>query len=105
MAFFGIFLLAWVALLVFIIIICALVFVFAPCLVLSIVSLVQGLKHRWPLWTKILLGITGTIVTIFLIFIIWYLVWRFGFYVEPTYDEGSSSEMATAIYYLLLQIK
>ena len=102
MAFFGIFLLAWVALLIFIIIICAIVFVFIPFLVISIVSLVKGIRYKWPTWTRVLLGISGTIVTIFLALFTWYLVWRFCYYVPPTYDESSTSEMSNLLLYLSL---
>lgn len=101
MAFFGIFILAWVALLIFIIIIGLLVLVFLPCLVLSIVALVNGIRHRWPIWCRILLSVTGTIVTVFLFFIIWYLVWRFAIYVPPAYEKDCSSEAVKAVYYLI----
>ena len=105
MAFFGIFLLAWVALLIFIIIICAIVFVFIPFLIMFIISLAKGISRGWPRWTKILLPISATIVGIFVTLFTMYLVWRFVLYVPPTYEESSSSEMATAIYYLWMQIK
>ena len=103
MAFFGIFILAWVALLIFIIIICAILFVFIPSLVLSIVSLVKGLKNNWPIWTRVVLGICGTIVLIFIAFFIYYLVWRFAIYDPTAVDSSSSSEeMSNLILYLSL---
>ena len=100
MAFFGIFLLAWVALLVFILIICAILFVFVPSLVLSIVSLVKGLRNNWPIWTRVVLGIFGTIVLIFVAFFIYYLVWRFAIYDPSAAEASSSSEMTNLILYL-----
>ena len=105
MAFFGIFILAWVALLLFILIVCVILFVFIPFLVISIVTLVKGIKTGWPRWTKILLPISASIVGIFIALFIYYLVWRFAIYVPTSYEESSSSEMAAAIYYLLMQIK
>ena len=105
MAFFGIFIVMWLLILILIVIGCALLFVFIPCLVLSIIALVKGVKNNWPRWTKILLPIVGSITIIFIILISVYLVWRFAIYIPPTYEDGSTSEMATIIYCLLSQIK
>lgn len=105
MAFFGIFLLAWAALLFFIILIFVMLFIFLPCLVLFIVSLVNGVKYKWPIWTRIIFPITAIVVSIFVTLITWYLIWRFGFYVPPYYSGHSTSEAAMAINYLLSQIK
>ena len=102
MAFFGIIMVMWLFILILIVIACAILFVFIPCLVLSIISLVKGIKTGWPMWSRVLLGITGTIVTIFFILFTWYLVWRFCYYVPPTYDESSTSEMSNLLLYLSL---
>ena len=105
MAFMGIFVFAWLLVFLLIIIGCIILFVFLPCLVLSIVALVNGITKKWPTWTKILLGITGTIVTIFVTLFIWYLVWRFGFYTPPDYHGSSSSEMVEQAYYVCQSFK
>ena len=104
MAFFGIFIVMWLLIIILIVIGCLLLFVFIPCLVLAIINLVQGVKHNWPKRNIVLLSITGTISVIFIILIAYYLVWRFTNYVPP-YEDGSTSEMATSVVYLLSQIK
>ena len=105
MAFFGIFIVMWLLILILVVIACAILFVFIPCLVLSIIALVKGVKNNWPRWTKILLPIVGSITVIFIILISIYLVWRFAIYIPPEYEDGSTSEMATSVLYLLSQIK
>ena len=105
MAFFGIFIVMWLLIIILIVIACAILFVFIPCLVFAIINLVNGIRHNWPRRNIVFLSITGTISVIFIILIGYYLVWRFTVYVPPTYDDGSTSEMATSIVYLLSQIK
>ena len=105
MAFFGIFIVAWLLVLILIIIGCIILFVFIPCLIISIVNLVNGIRHHWPRRNIVGLAITGSITAIFLTLFTIYFIWRFTIYVPPENDVSSSSEMATALYYLLLQIK
>ena len=104
MAFFGIFIVMWLLIIILIVIGCLLLFVFIPCLVLAIINLVQGVRHNWPKRNIVLLAITGTISVIFIILIGYYLVWRFMIYVPP-YEDGSTSESIDQIYYLGLYLK
>ena len=61
MAFMGIFLVGILAFVFFLI----LISIFIPCLIISIVNLVKGIKNHWPKRNIIPLAITGSIVTLF----------------------------------------
>lgn len=41
--------------------------IFIPCLIISIVNLVKGIKNHWPKRNIIPLAITGSIVTLFVV--------------------------------------
>ena len=97
MAFIGAFIVSWLLVILLILIACVFLFVFVPALLISIVSLVKGIKYRWPIWSRILLAISGSIVTVFLVLITIYLIWRIGYYVPPYGDESSTSEMSNQI--------
>ena len=97
MAFIGIFVVSWLLVILLIFIACVFLFVFVPALVISIVSLVKGIKYHWPIWSRILLAISGSIVTIFLVLMTIYLIWRIGYYVPPYGDDSSTSEMSNQI--------
>ena len=105
MAFFGIFIVMWLLIIILVVIACAILFIFIPCLVFAIINLVNGIRHNWPRRNIVFLSITGTVSIIFIIAICLYLVWRFGIYQDPYADGGTSSEISPAIYYLLVQIK
>ena len=106
MAFIGILLiLAWMALIFFIIVACVILFIIIPCVVLFIVSLVNGIKQKWPGWTKAFLIISSVILGFFLALLTCYLAWRYANYVSPAHTPSSSSASAMAIYYLFSQIK
>ena len=90
MAFIGIFVVAWLLVLILIVIGFLILFVFLPCLVLAIINLVQGIKKHWPKVNIILFSITASIASIFIILLTMYFIWRFCFYVPP-YSDGSSS--------------
>ena len=64
MAFIGIF---FIIIFLFILFVSLFGFVFIPCLIISIINLVQGIKHRWPKKNIIPLAITGSIVLLFVI--------------------------------------
>ena len=99
MAFIGIFMVSWLIIILLIFIVCVFLFVFVPALVISIVSLVKGIKYHWPIWSRILLAISASVVTIFLILMTFYLIWRIGYYVPPYGDDSSASEMTSLISY------
>ena len=66
MAFIGIFALAWVALMIFLIIVGGFLFVFLPALIVSIINLVKGIRNHWPKINIILLIVFGTIALTFI---------------------------------------
>ena len=59
----GIFLVGILAFVFFLI----LISIFVPCLIISIVNLVKGIKNHWPKRNIIPLAITGSIVTLFVV--------------------------------------
>ncbi len=89
--------LLWV---VVIAIICVVLAIFVPCLIIAIINLVKGINHHWPKRNIIPLAITGPIVLIFISLFIVYLVWRFGYYVDP-YSTSSSAQVVTTLQFLL----
>lgn len=66
MAFIGIFALAWVALMIFLIIVGGFLFVFLPALIVSIINLVKGIRNHWPKINIILLIVFGAIALTFI---------------------------------------
>ena len=100
MAFFGIFLVGILLWFVLIIIALVVLFIFIPCLIIAIINLVKGINHHWPKRNIIPLAITGPIVLIFISLFIVYLVWRFGYYVDP-YSTSSSAQVVTTLQFLL----
>ena len=89
--------LVWIALAL---IVLAILFIFIPCLIIAIINLVKGINHHWPKRNIIPLAITGPIVLIFISLFIVYLVWRFGYYVDP-YSTSSSAQVVTTLQFLL----
>ena len=97
MAFMGIFLVGILLWVVVIIIICAILAIFIPCLIISIVNLVKGIKNHWPKRNIIPLAITGSIVILFVaLFIVLCIKASFA----SVADTGSSSAM-NAVRFLL----
>ena len=100
MAFLGILVVGALLWFIIILIACAILFIFVPCLIIAIINLVKGINHHWPKRNTIPLAITGPIVLIFISLFIVYLVWRFGYYVDP-YSTSSSAQVVTTLQFLL----
>ncbi len=100
MAFLGILVVGVLLWFIIILIACAILFIFVPCLIIAIINLVKGINHHWPKRNIIPLAITGPIVLIFISLFIVYLVWRFGYYVDP-YSTSSSAQVVTTLQFLL----
>lgn len=100
MAFLGILVVGALLWFIIILIACAILFIFVPCLIIAIINLVKGINHHWPKRNIIPLAITGPIVLIFISLFIVYLVWRFGYYVDP-YSTSSSAQVVTTLQFLL----
>ena len=100
MAFIGIFVVAWLLVLILIAVGCLILFVFIPSLVLAIINLVQGVKNNWPKHNIILLSISAPIAAIFITLLTVYLIWRFCFYVPPYIDGSSSSKAINQMLFL-----
>ena len=83
MAFIGIFFLALIGLWFFMIIIGAILFVFVPHLVLSIIFLVKSIQNHFKKPFNIIFYISATVVAIFITILIMYLAWRFGPNFQP----------------------
>ena len=66
MAFFGILILSWVAMMIFIFVLCVVVFVFIPALIVSIINLILGIKNHWPKINTILFSVFGSIALLLL---------------------------------------
>ncbi len=100
MAFLGILVVGVLLWFIIILIACAILFIFVPCLIIAIINLVKGINHHWPKRNIIPLAITGPIVLIFISLFIVYLVWRFGYYVDP-YSTSSSTQVVATLQFLL----
>ena len=100
MAFLGILVVGVLLWFIIILIACAILFIFVPCLIIAIINLIKGINHHWPKRNIIPLAITGPIVLIFISLFIVYLVWRFGYYVDP-YSTSSSAQVVTTLQFLL----
>ena len=100
MAFLGILVVGVLLWFIIILIACAILFIFVPCLIIAIINLVKGINHHWPKRNIIPLAITGPIVLIFISLFIVYLVWRFGYYVDR-YSTSSSAQVVTTLQFLL----
>ena len=101
MAFLGILVVGVLLWFIIILIACAILFIFVPCLIIAIINLVKGINHHWPKRNIIPLAITGPIVLIFISLFIVYLVWRFGYYVDP-YSTSSSAQVVTTLQFLYI---
>ena len=87
MGFIGVFLLLAV---VIWIIVGLFICIFVPCLVVSIVNLVQGIKHNWPKRNIIPLAITGSVVVIITLLCVWLVM----VYSTTKTNSSSSEEVA-----------
>ena len=100
MAFMGIFLVGILLWVVVIAIICVVLAIFVPCLIISIVNLVKGIKNHWPKRNIIPLAITGSIVILFIaLFIVLYI--RSVYASVPVDDTSASSSAVNALRFLL----
>lgn len=100
MAFIGIFVVGWLLFFIFILFICLILFVFIPCLVISIVNLVQGIKNHWPKRNIIPLAITGTITILFLAFFL-YLIIASIIHHNDVETTSSASQQAMQLLFML----
>ena len=104
MAFMGIFLLAWFFMFIVIALVCVFVFVFIPCLIIFIINLVNGIRHKWPKRHLIPTIVTGIVLSIILaislVLIILIAIAR----VSQGQVESTDSEAMIALHYLLQQI-
>ena len=95
---FGIFI--WIAVAL---IICAILFIFIPCLIIAIINLVKGIKHHWPKRNIIPLAITGPISILFLLAITIFLIVALVIYItNPSLATSSTSSSQIASSLLLL---
>ena len=90
MGIFGIFI--WIAVAL---IICAILFIFIPCLIIAIINLIKGIKHHWPKRNIIPLAITGPISVLFILAFIVFFIFALCIYLNnPTGASSSSLESA-----------
>ena len=89
MAFMGIFIVGILAF-VFVFILLS---IFIPCLIISIVNLVKGIKNHWPKRNIIPLAITGSIVTLFVVAFIVVCI-HSAFTGTPANGTSSSAQIA-----------
>ncbi len=97
MGIFGIFI--WIAIAL---IICAILFIFIPCLIIAIINLIKGIKNHWPKRNIIPLAITGPISVLFILAFIVFLIFALYIYLNnPTVASSSSSQIASSLQLLL----
>ena len=103
MAFMGILLVGILLWVVIIAIICVVLAVFVPCLIISIVNLVKGIKNHWPKRNIIPLAITGSIVILFIsLFIVLYIR---SVYASVPVDDTSAASSAVNILRIILKLQ
>ncbi len=99
----GIFLVGILLWIVVIAIICVILAIFVPCLIISIVNLVKGIKNHWPKRNIIPLAITGSIVILFIaLFIV--LCIRSAYASVPV-DDTSVSSSAVNILRIIVKLQ
>ena len=97
MGIFGIFI--WIAV---VLIICAILFIFIPCLIIAIINLIKGIKHHWPKRNIIPLAITGSISMLFiLVFIVFLILALCAYIAYPTAASSSSAQVVNSLLFLL----
>ena len=102
MAFIGIFVVAWLLVLILIAIGCILLFVYIPAVVIAIVGLVRGVKNHWPRSSIIMVSVSSPFVIVITTLLLMYLVWRIMNPTAPNYDvSSSSSAISAALTYLI----
>ena len=95
----GIFgILVWIAM---IIIACAILFVFIPCLIIAIINLVKCIKHHWRKRNVIPFAITGSISLLFILVIAVFFILALSAYLENPTGTSSSAEIANNLLFLL----
>ena len=105
MAFMGIFILGWFAFMIFFIIICVILFVFIPCLIIFIINLVKGIKHKWPKRHLIPAIVTSVILTIIIVMAIGLLVLVLVIRSGATPVNESTASASIALRHFIGQIK
>ncbi len=100
MAFFGILIVSWIMMIIIFFVVAVFLFVFVPCLIISIINLVNGIRNHWPKRNIIPLAITGSVVVLlFVIFITFVVVLILTYQMQI--DNG---EEATSSVYIVNQI-
>lgn len=100
MAFFGILIVSWVMMMIILFVVAVFLFVFIPCLIISIINLVKGIQNHWPKRNIIPLAITGSIVVLLFVIFITFIIVLFLTYQMPI-DNG---EETTSSIYIVNQI-
>ena len=100
MAFFGILIVSWIMMIIIFFVVAVFLFVFVPCLIISIINLVNGIQNHWPKRNIITLAITGSVVVLLFVIFITFVVVLILTYQMPI-DNG---EEATSSVYIVNQI-
>ena len=100
MAFFGILIVSWIMMIIILFVVAVFLFVFIPCLIISIINLVKGIQNHWPKRNIIPLAITGSVVVLLFVIFITFVVVLILTYQMPI-DNG---EEATSSVYIVNQI-
>lgn len=100
MAFFGILIVSWIMMIIIFFVVAVFLFVFVPCLIISIINLVKGIQNHWPKRNIIPLAITGSVVVLLFVIFITFVVVLILTYQMPI-DNG---EEATSSVYIVNQI-
>lgn len=100
MAFFGILIVSWIMMIIIFFVVAVFLFVFIPCLIISIINLVKGIQNHWPKRNIIPLAITGSVVVLLFVIFITFVVVLILTYQMPI-DDG---EEATSSVYIVNQI-
>lgn len=100
MAFFGILIVSWIMMVIIFFVVAVFLFVFVPCLIISIINLVKGIQNHWPKRNIIPLAITGSVVVLLFVISITFVVVLILTYQMPI-DNG---EEATSSVYIVNQI-
>ena len=100
MAFFGILIVSWIMMMIILFVVAVFLFVFIPCLIISIINLVKGIQNHWPKRNVIPLAITGSVVVLLFVISITFAIVLFLTY-QMSIENG---EEATSSVYIVNQI-
>ena len=91
--------LVWIALAL---IVLAILFIFIPCLIISIINLVKGIKNHWPKRNLIPLLVTSPFSILFLLAITIFLIAALVVYItNPSFATSSSSSAQITLLYFM----